>query len=57
MTCTGKESSVKECSIGSVGRVNCVHGNDVSINCRAESKSMQSASIICHRWGAVTFMV
>ena len=34
--CLGNEKNLEECAIGPVGRVNCLHSKDVSVNCNVK---------------------
>ena len=33
---TGRESHITECSMGTVGAVNCHHGRDAAVRCQCE---------------------
>ena len=33
---TGRESDIAECSVGTVGGVNCHHGRDAAVRCQCE---------------------
>ena len=35
-SCTGRESDLAECSMGTVGAVNCHHGRDAAVRCHCE---------------------
>ena len=35
-SCTGRESHLSECSLGTVGAVNCHHGRDAAVRCQCE---------------------
>jgi len=34
LSCVGTENNVSECSVGSVGQLNCHHGRDVGVICQ-----------------------
>ena len=36
IACTGRESHIGECNVGSVGAVNCHHGRDVAVRCQCK---------------------
>ena len=36
ISCTGRESHIAECSMGTVGAVNCHHGRDAAVRCQCE---------------------
>jgi len=36
ISCTGGESHIAECSMGTVGAVNCHHGRDAAVRCQCE---------------------
>ena len=36
ISCTGRESHIAECSMGTVGGVNCHHGRDAAVRCQCE---------------------